>query len=279
MEKEQEYVELLKILIAVAEANKSLAAEADDRILDAEGLLLKFFSHASSGLYLYRSTNLKEIKASFFDHASINVLGRVALETLYIFHYVFTSPSSEEEKDFRYLSWLYSGLLERQHFSVCSPQGKKQLEHERGLIQSLKGKIENNLHFKKLAPKKQKKLLEKGKWRLESWTAIALSLGLNDSHAKEFYSYLCGYAHASNLSVLQVRQANTAKSQQALCAATMGVLIIAMANMIKEYCKLFEKSSDVLNRNVEMARLVNFWIDIGASSSDEIEIDWEKANA
>jgi hypothetical protein len=47
VEREEEYLRLLKILIAVAEANKGVAAEADDRVLDAEGLLLKFFGHAA----------------------------------------------------------------------------------------------------------------------------------------------------------------------------------------------------------------------------------------
>lgn len=274
MEKEKDYLELLRILIAVAEANKG---EADDRILDAEGLLLKFFYHAASAVYLYRSTTLPDIKASFFDTASINVLCRAALETLYIFHYVFTSPSSEEEEDFRYFSWLYSGLLEKQDFSIRSPWGEKQLEREKGIIQSLREKIENSPCFKQLSPKQQKQLLEKGKWRLESWTKIGLSIGLNDSHANEFYSYLCGYAHSGNISVLQVREADTAKSQQTLCAATMGVLTIAMAYMIKVYCKLFEKSASVLNQNDEMASVVNFWVEIGATSLEGIEIDWEKA--
>lgn len=49
------------------EANKGVAAGDDDRILDAEGLALKFFFHAASALYLYRSTSLPEFGANFFD--------------------------------------------------------------------------------------------------------------------------------------------------------------------------------------------------------------------
>lgn len=122
MEKAQEYIKLLEILGRVAEANKGVVAGADDRILDAEGLLLKFFWHAASALYLFRSTTLPDIRASFFDSASINVLGRAALETFLVFHYVFTAPTSENEKDFRYVSWTLAGLLERQKFPVQSPQ-------------------------------------------------------------------------------------------------------------------------------------------------------------
>lgn len=275
MEQEREYLTLLQILIDVAEANKGIAANGDNRVLDAEGLLQKFVYHVSSAFYLYRKTFIPDIKADFVDPASVNVLGRTALETLYIFHYVFNSPFSESDKDFRYFSWVYSGLVERQKFTARSPKGKKKLEDERKIIQSLREKIENNPFFKQLLPKQQRNLLEKGKWRPRSWTEIGRSLGLDNSHANEFYSYLCGYAHAGNISVLQVRQAINADDQKNLCAATMGVLKIAMAYMIKSYCKLFENSFAVLNNNQEMARIVDLWVKIGATSLNDIEIDWE----
>jgi len=124
MEKEREYIKLLEILIRVAEANKGQVAGIDDRILDAEGLLLKFFGHTASFLYLYKSTTLPDIHVSFFDSASIDVLARAALETLLVFHYVFEAPTSEEEKDFRYIAWSLAGLLERQNFPAQSPKGK-----------------------------------------------------------------------------------------------------------------------------------------------------------
>jgi len=275
MEQEREYLTLLQILIDVAEANKGIAANGDDRVLDAEGLLQKFLYHVSSAFYLHRKTFIPDIKADFVDPASVNVLGRTALETLYIFHYVFNSPSSEEDKDFRYFSWVYSGLVERQNFTARSPKGEKKLKDEKKIIQSLRENIESNPCFKKISRKQQKNLLEKGKWRLESWTEIGKSLGLDNSHAKEFYGYLCGYAHAGNISVLQVRQAINADDQKNLCAAIMGVLKIAMAYMIKSYCKLFEKSLAVLIHNEEMSRMVDLWIKIGATSPNDIEIDWE----
>jgi hypothetical protein len=104
-----------------------------------------------------------------------------------------------------------------------------------------------------------------------------LSVGLNNDHAKEFYSYLCGYAHAGNPSVIQVRQAITAEYQRDLCGAIMGILMIAIAYMIKGYCKLFDKSLTVLNKNSETLKTVDFWVEIGATSLDDGKIDWEKA--
>src|SRR3990172_5091399 len=112
--READYQRLLKVLIEVTEANKGVVAGHDDRVLDAEGLALKFVFHAASALYLYRSTSLPEFGASFFDPGSVNVLSRTALETFLVFNYVFVEPQSDEERDCRYMTWVLGGYLERE---------------------------------------------------------------------------------------------------------------------------------------------------------------------
>jgi len=278
MEKEKEYLKLLETLIKVVEANKGVPAGADDRVLDAEGLALKFFGHACSAIYLYRSTTIPEIMASFFDVGSINVLGRAALETLLVFHYVFVDPSSDQERDLRYLSWLLAGLLERQEYPVQSLKGKELLSAEKKLIAPLQEKLANHPEFLRLPRGQQKKLMKKGEWRIHSWKDIGLSAGLDETHAKAFYYYLCGFAHAGNISVLQIRQARTADSQNALCAATITVIMIAIANMIKSYCKIFPNSQSVLTKDTEAATLVDIWITVGSTSTEGIDVDWESQN-
>ena len=75
--RDSDYQELLKLLIDVGEANKGVVAGNDDRVLDAEGLAIKFVFHAASALYLYRSsTSIPELGASFFDPGSVNVVCR-----------------------------------------------------------------------------------------------------------------------------------------------------------------------------------------------------------
>lgn len=275
MNKDQEYLKLLDVLIKVTEANKGMPAGADDRVLDAEGLALKFFYHACSAFYLYRSTTVPEIMATFFDAGSINVLGRAALETFLVFHYVFVDPTSDQQKDFRYFSWLLAGLLERQEYPVQSSKGRKLLSVEKSLIAPLQEKLANNPYLLKLKHKQQKKLLQKGKWRLHSWKEIGLSAGFDESHAKGLYHYLSGYAHAGNISVLQLRQAGTAVSQKDLCAATITVIMIALANMIKSYCQIFPKSQSVLTQDRNGSKLVDIWITVGSSSTEYIDIDLE----
>lgn len=165
MLREPEYQRLLEILIQVMEANKGVAAGDDDRSLDGEGLALKFFFHAASALYLYRSTSLPEFHANFFDPGSVNVLCRAALETFLTFHYVFVVPQSDDDRNCRYMAWILGGYLERQKFPVWSHEGRAVLEREKRFIGPLTQKLKDNAAFRQLPAKEQKRLL-KGVWRL-----------------------------------------------------------------------------------------------------------------
>jgi hypothetical protein len=266
---ESDYQKLLDVLIAVTEANKGVPAGDDDRVLDAEGLALKFFFHAASALYLYRSTSLPEFGASFFDPGSVNVLCRAAIETFLVFHHVFVEPQSDDEHNCRYMAWVLAGYLERQKLPVWSAEGKAALQCEARLISPLTEKLKANAVYRGLPTAHQKKLL-KGEWRLRSWTEIGRSAGLHDVYAKAFYAYLCGYAHAGNLSVLQMRQADTAEFQRSLCASSMNLVLIAMASMVKSYCAVFPKAMARLSQEPDSAGLVKVWIGVGSTAPTAI---------
>ena len=276
MQKESDYIYLLNIFANVLEANKGTPAGNDDRILDAEGLAGKCFFHTSSLLYLLRSTNIPELGFSFFDPGSINVIARAALESFLIFHYIFVEPATKEEKDFRYLSWELADLMERQKYNALSPQGKIKQHKEKELITNIKSKISENPCFDQIKPKQQKALLKHGKWRLKGWTEIGISAGLSEDHAKSCYRFLCSYAHAGSMSVLQIRQAKTAVQQKALCGATMGLAMITMAYFVKSYCTLFEKSKLFLDQNEEFSNYIKMWVEIGSTALKDVDVDWEK---
>lgn len=275
MDKEQEYVSLLKIFAGAMGANKGLPAGVDDYILDAEGLAAKAFFHATSFLYLSRSTTLPDIAVSFFDTASMNVLGRAALESYLVFYYIFIESPTEEEKRFRYSSWLLSDLMQRQKYPARSPQGKKVLEGDKVTIKDIKFKITDSPFFKCLPEKQQESLLDRGVWRLKGWTDIGISAGLSEIHAKSFYKHLCSYAHAGSLSVLQIRQADTAFHQQALCAATMTLVMITIAYFVRDYSLLFPTCKEFVSGHKEV---INMWIDIGASNLRDVDVDWNGVN-
>jgi len=61
MQKDSEYLNLLRVFTRIVEANKGLPAGQDERILDAEGLALKFFGHSSTAFYIYQGTVLPDL--------------------------------------------------------------------------------------------------------------------------------------------------------------------------------------------------------------------------
>ena len=163
---------------------------------------------------------------NFFDSASINVVSRAAFETLLIFYHIFINPISVEERDFRYISWVLSGLIERQNFPIQSQKGKKQIEHEKEIIDAFIERLKANRHFEALSPKQQRAIIEKGNWRFSSWSDLSVEAGLDETHGTSFYKYLCGYAHSGNLSALQIRDARSKHIQKELSASAMSLIMI-----------------------------------------------------
>jgi len=263
MDNKKDYLELLKIYIQVVEANKGVASVGDDRILDAEGLALKFFGHAVSLYYLYRGINVPDHGlgiTDFIDPPSINVVGRAAIETFLTFHYVFVEPKTNEDKDFKYFTWELAGLIERQGFTVHSAAGKKKLKEEKQLIEVLKNKLKKNSVFDSLSDKQKRRIVARGDWRFNSWREIILSAGLSQIHAESFYRYLCGYAHSGNLSILQLRQTRTNQERRELIESTFTLTLIVMANMIKAYCEIFPKSKALYTKLLSSESVVDLWV-------------------
>lgn len=102
-----------------------------------------------------------------------------------------------------------------------------------------------------------------GTWRLKSWRVIAEGVGLSKILASHLYSHLCGIAHSSSLSVLQIKQAYEKHEEKILIASSITVLNILTANVIREYCGLFEPSKKTLESDPQGATLVDCWIQIG----------------
>lgn len=272
---EDDFQELIKIYTGVLNANQGIASIGDDRIVDAEGLGVKFFGHTIAFYHLYKGMTIPDIVKDFVDPSSINVVGRAAIETFLVFHYVFASPETDDEKNFKYFSWELGGLVERQKLQIRSTKGKAKLEQEKLLIDSLKTKIDKNPCFIALGPKQKKKLVSQGAWRLNSWRDISLSAGLSEILSNSFYRYLCGHAHSSNLSVVQVRQAVSRQERERLVRSTYGLILIATANMIKSYCSAFPTSKEYYKHTYPKKNVVDIWSEVGSETDKDCGIDWD----
>ncbi|HEY0661423.1 MAG TPA: hypothetical protein VGD21_08920, partial [Lysobacter sp.] len=105
----------------------------------------------------------------------------------------------------------------------------------------------------------QRELL-KGKWRAGmSWTAMGVEAGFHPVFIDELYSYLCGYAHASWLSVVQLRDAGTLAQQAGMVERSMSSVLVLMAFFVHHYVALFPEAASVLAAQPEGARLAERW--------------------
>ena len=198
------------------------------------------------------------------------------IENFLVFFYVFSEPENDEEKDFRYLVYWISGLIERRNYPIESPQGKLILASEKKVIDKIIKRLEKNSYFRNLDKKQKERILKRGEWRFKSWTDIALSAGLNESNSKAFYKFLCGYAHSGNLSLQQIHQSVSKAKKVKLFEATVSLLKIAFANLILSYCNYFPKAKIYFDLLGERVYLVKLWADVGSTEMKDIEIDWSK---
>lgn len=256
-------IELLRALSVALEADKGTLADSDERVLDAEGLAVKCFFHAISCFYLYRTTNIPELGARFFDSSSMSVLARAAMESCLVFDYVFYSPKSEAERELRHLSWVLADLIERQELPTTLPDSKQKQARELRLIKSLKERIRKNTIFLGLSSSVQKALLEKKQWRWSSWTDIARDAGFSKLLAEHVYRLFCSYAHSGSISVLQVRQAKARDDQKFLAETTLRLINVALASMTSVYCAFFPKARAAVELEKLLKEKVDEWMSLG----------------
>ena len=106
--------------------------------VDAEALAMKLFFHLGSSFQLQEGTTLPEIAGvtpHYIDFPSVSTLTRAAFETYLCFHYIFIQPNSLEEKSFRHDIWELGGFLDRQRFTVTTPEGRAKLEEEKKVVE------------------------------------------------------------------------------------------------------------------------------------------------
>ena len=264
-----EFVRLLDLLARVNDANEGFSTgDIDDgeRLWSAHNLANKFIAHTLTILHLSQGIIVQDLPSfpehRFTDTASINVLTRAAIEAFLVFHYVFSAPSTAEEKDYRYWCYEAAGLAERQAFPTITEEGRQTLDNEKIELDELRNKLDSNTVSQSLTPKQKRRIL-RGEWKLGKWHEIAIDAGFSKVLASHMYSFLCGYVHSSSVSVLQTTQVLLNKETERLIRVSIYIMDIVTANMIQEYCGLFSKAQDVLSKDLNGNNLVGRFIQIG----------------
>ena len=264
MDEQTEYKKLTTLLYEVVDSKRGMKlAENDKWLFDAETLAVKLFYHLASMLHLSFGTPLSKFSdrlLSFFDHASINVLARVAFETYFTFFFIYCDgDSSVDERKFRHLLWKLSAPLDRQDFKVVSEEGSKKLALEKEFIAKILSELQNNKCFLALETNLRKKA-KKGDWRLgKSWADLAEIAGFDKGVFRNVYKYLCSYAHAGGLSGLQIGQAISKQDQKELSTISIQFGLLLMSHFLFSYTSLFPETKSILEGDEEGYMLANKW--------------------
>lgn len=259
-----EYVKLITVCYQTVDSKRGTGLSANDKWLyDAETLAVKLFYHLASILHLSFGTALPQFdgrRLSFFDHASINVLARVAFETYFTFFFIYCDGGcSLEEHRFRHLLWKLSAPLDRQEFNLVSEAAIQKLALDKQAIERMLAELESNKVFLALEKKLRKKAIN-GEWRLNrSWADLAETAGFDKQTFRTVYSYLCSYAHAGGLSGLQIGQATSTDDQKGLSTISMHFGLLLMSHFLFSYTSLFPETRLVLEGDDQGYMLANKW--------------------
>ncbi len=229
---------------------------------DAQVLARKFYYHLASLHVLVQPVEvvMPQGSASHIDHGSVLILARAALETYLTFAHVY-GCSGPDLREFRHLTWHCAGLQDRQELqaSARKAENRQKLADERVAIEALRVAMQTHGKWAKHHAKDRKAFL-KGDWRAgRGWASIGVEAGFHPVHIRDLYSYLCGYSHASWLSILQVRDARELAQQAAMAATSVSTACVLMSFFAHHYVALFPEAEQVMAAQPAAAALVRKW--------------------
>lgn len=236
-----------------------------ETLVFAEGLGQKIIHHTLSVRFLFESYQFATDKHLFVkqvDFASIAILTRAALETYLTLNYVFVSPKNDEEKEFRFKCWHLAGFLDRAGFEPKEEEHIILKESERQSINKLTLEIQALTFFKALPKRNQDQAL-KGFWRLDNaWINLATQAGFSETFFRQQYKFLCGYAHSSRLSIIQIQQTKNIEQQKEMAKASISVLMIVIAKFMYDYIQIIPELKAV-EEEFEAFPLISMWKMVG----------------
>lgn len=262
MSKANEYDELLHLVVELVEAQAGISIPSDHAWLnDTQVLSKKLFEHLLTLKMLTEPIDVTGDDGKLFSlvaHCSVNVLVRAAFETYLVLNFVY-GPDSRDEARFRHLCWRIGGLVDRQRLHTTLDKHKDVQEEELATLTNLKKQVEAAVQFGAL-PAKKRKLVLGGNWRAgRSWRDLAIMAGFHETYFQNTYGYLCGYAHSSYASAIQVRTADAISDQRRLAESMAQIGLVIMAHFSHFYPTVFPTSQPLVDSLAEKQKLAEKW--------------------
>jgi hypothetical protein len=239
------YLPLLDLAFDVAQSIKG--KKTTDHIMpDCQQLALKLYMHAATIYHLRQGTKAPVPKSveegtNFFDFSSAAVLTRAAIETYLTLFEVFFEPVSADEREFRYLLWILSGVIIREKYDPNDPSLSEQVLESKKLIANLRKRLQATKRFSTLSSRQQNDVL-KGKRMTRNWEDVAKAANFNKEFIRRIYAYYSGYTHSDGLSGIQIVTAKTRDQQIQMFELHMAIVMILLSKMIINYYDLFPES-------------------------------------
>lgn len=230
---DESFRQIFELSIYVESVFNENSIDRNDNKIYAIGLERKIINHFKSIKIIFEGfkpgTGSKFFNSSI-DFSGIAILTRAILESYLTFNFIYIHPKSLEERRFRFLIWHLSGMLEREgriidvdYFNSEEREFflklQSNIDKEIPEISTSKREIEMSLQYQSLK-KLDKNNVMNGNWR-KVFTMFHLSrlCGISDKYFNDVYKILCGHAHSSRLSTLQIQHSVEVEKQNEMAKA------------------------------------------------------------
>ncbi len=208
----------------------------DKRLYYLEDVALKLCQHAASAYFLWQNHTKFQLDArpvDFVDGSSIQVLARACLESYLAFNYVFVTPLSEDEFEFRFNAWMLAGFAQRQSFPAFDEAAKEQQERDATSNEKRRQELQRSSIFQELPKGHQKRVLAGQDWHPGRTISEMCEDVFGPEWGKALYGYMSSHIHSDALAAVQVRQSK-GKAHDMAEGATITICIV-LARMCADY--------------------------------------------
>jgi hypothetical protein len=244
------YLQLLDLTYQVAQSLQGKQS-ANQWMPDCQKLALKLFYHAATIYQLSQGTKapVPQGGSFFFDHASIAVITRSAVETYLTMFEVFIEPTTDDEFEFRHALWLLSGFKIRKRFTPSDPALQSRMIASQQEIQAMRDRVKNTTLFASLTTKQQKHFLKTDEGVTRDRASLARAAGFNEEFLDLLYAYQSGFVHADGLAAAQIMEADNKEKQGEYIEGHMRIVAILLSKTILNYAQKFPEARAVCGAN------------------------------
>lgn len=253
---------LMKLFDILINSNKS--GETAPQSLwknDARVLSVKFFRHIVTAQNISEGIGYEFVAGQphyHIDHSSVNIIVRSAIESYLAFNYIFLNED-ESLSIYRHKLWEFAGLTDRSKILAISPDSKAIQYKEALRIKKLHDEIERDAYYIN-SSREERKSIMKGNWKPKGgWHAINNKTNIHHRYFSDLYNHFSGHAHASYISILQVRDARSIDDQAMLANYARLMLCMVISHFVYSYVSFFPSTKVVMDSNPDLTEVAYIW--------------------